>query len=97
LRAKSVANHKLGSCGYIGKRRVWREEDNAAVQARKAPDFSYLYPGHGNDFVRARVDVDRFTRQPIFRNEQMVNSHDRLMSTCLQICSTYFLSIFIPP
>jgi hypothetical protein len=69
LGAKNVANHKLGSRGYIGKQRVWREEDDAAVQAGKAPNFSYLYLGRGKDFVRARVDVDRFTRQPIFQNE----------------------------
>jgi hypothetical protein len=68
LRAKNMANHKLGSRGYIGKRRVWREKDDAAAQARKAPDFSYLYLGRGKDFMRARVDVDRFTRQTIFRN-----------------------------
>jgi hypothetical protein len=66
--SSSLANHKLDSRGYIGKQRVWREEDDAAVQAGKAPDFSYIYPGRGKDFVRAHIDIDRFTRQPIFRN-----------------------------
>jgi hypothetical protein len=69
LQKKNVANHKLDNRGYIEKRRVWREEDKAAVQAGKALNFSYLYPSHGKDFVRARLDVDRLTRQPIFRNE----------------------------
>jgi hypothetical protein len=80
LRAKNMANYKLSYHGYIGKRRVWREEDDAAVQVGKVPDFSYLYPGCGKDLVKARVDVDRFTHQPIFRNEQMVNLHDRLVT-----------------
>jgi hypothetical protein len=31
LRAKNMVNHKLGSRGYIGKQRVWREEDEAAT------------------------------------------------------------------
>jgi hypothetical protein len=79
LWAKNMANHKLSCRGYIGKRRVWREEDDATVQVGKVPDFSYLYPGRRKDFVKARV-VDRFTHQPIFRNKQMVNLHDRLVT-----------------
>ena len=42
MRTKITMNHKLGSRGYSGKRRLWENEDAATLEAGKFAPLSYL-------------------------------------------------------
>jgi hypothetical protein len=52
-------NHKLGSRGYLGKRKVWAKEDEAKRKAGRGKPFSYLENGRAKDFVRAHASIDK--------------------------------------
>jgi hypothetical protein len=63
-------NHKLGSRGYLGKRKVWVKEDEAECKAGRDKPFSYLENGRAKDFVRARTSIDKQTGEPIFISDE---------------------------
>ena len=81
LRSKNKMNHKLGSRGYSGKRRMCEKEDKDAVNAGKPIPFSYLEAGCAKDFVRARAKLDKVTWEPVFKSPVIGEIHDKLVSS----------------
>ena len=89
MRMKITMNHKLGSRGYSGKRRLWENEDAAALEAGKSAPLSYLQPGPEKDFVRARAQIHPVTGEAIFKNKILMEVHDKL------VCSYSEFSVHI--
>ena len=79
MRKKIMMNHKLGSHGYSGKRKLWENEDAATLDARKPAPFSYLRPGTSKDFVRARTRIHPVMGETIFESEVHMEVHDKLV------------------
>lgn len=79
MRTKITMNHKLGSRGYSGKRKLWENEDATALDAGKPAPFSYLRPGTAKDFVRARTRIHPVTGETIFESEVHMEVHDKLV------------------
>lgn len=46
--------------------------------AGKATPLSYLEPGHGKDFVRARVHIHPTSGEPVIKNRTLEEVHDKL-------------------
>ena len=79
MRMKITMNHKLGSRGYSGKRKLWENEDAATLDAGKPAPLSYLRPGTAKDFVRARAHIHPVTGETIFKSQVLVEVHDKLV------------------
>jgi hypothetical protein len=71
MQSQNKMNHKLGSHGYLGKRKVWAKEDKGACKAGRDKPFWYLENGHTKDFVRARATIDKQTWQPVFNSDEL--------------------------
>jgi len=78
MQLQNKFHHKLGSRGYLGKRSKWDKEDAALIAAGKEPCFSYIEPGRGKDFLRARASYDPVTGEPVFKHQKLVEVHDKL-------------------
>jgi len=81
LRKKHKMNHRLGSRGYFGKRKVWTKENIAEKKARRAEPFSYIPEGRTRDYVRAWATIDEVTGQPSFLSTEIQTLHDTLVSS----------------
>ena len=81
MRKKNKLDHKLGSRGYLGKPKVWAQEDHSAQKAGRAAPFSYLKAGRGKDYVRARAKYNPMTGQLIFKNKDVAQVHDKVVSS----------------
>jgi hypothetical protein len=45
MREKNKMNHRLGSRGYTGKKKVWEKEDIVETKAGRQPPLSYIRSG----------------------------------------------------
>jgi hypothetical protein len=79
MRELNKLDHKLGSCGYLGKKPKWDKEDAAAIAAGKEPPFSFIEAGRGRDFVRACASYDKVTGEPVFKSTKLVEVRDKHM------------------
>jgi hypothetical protein len=50
---KITMDHNLGTCGYIGKKKVWALQDASEAKFVRPAPLSYIDDGRAKDFVRA--------------------------------------------
>jgi len=81
MRKKHKMNHKLDSRGYLGKRKLWAKEDEAAQEAGRDAPLSYLKDGRAKDFLRARATYDLETGQLNFKSDEVAQVHTNLVSS----------------
>ena len=81
MRKKHKMNHKLGSRGYLGKRKLWAKEDEDTRETRRDAPLSYLKDGRAKDFLRARATYDPETGQLIFISDEVAQVHANLVSS----------------
>ena len=55
LQKKNTHPHRMGVCGYYGKKPIWDKEDQEAVAAGGLPAFSEIKGTRARYFIRARA------------------------------------------